>query len=67
MSKAIAASFEPSDHEKVEALVNESNLSYILITCTSPSQAGQMNVEMSWKGDEDVIGYLIQNAQARLE
>ncbi|MEM7175000.1 MAG: hypothetical protein AAF443_03605 [Chlamydiota bacterium] len=41
--------------------------SYILITCSEPSRNGKMNVEMSYKGDRDLISYLIKDAESYLD
>ncbi len=59
--------FKSSDHEKVKQLVAKNNLSYILITCSQPSEQGKMDVEMSCEGDDDLIGLLMQNAMSRLK
>lgn len=35
---------------------------YVLITCSKPSNEGDMEVEMTYEGNEDLIAYLIENA-----
>jgi len=59
--------FEDPKHEKIEKMFAEDSSSYVLITCSNPSQEGKMNVEMSSKGDEALISYLIKTAQSHLE
>ena len=65
--KEEAIIFKSSDHEKVKQLVTKNNLSYILITCSQPTEEGKMDVEMSCEGDDDLIGLLMQNAMSRLK
>ena len=36
---------------------------YILITCNEPGDDGDMQVEMTCEGDENLIEYLIGNVQ----
>lgn len=36
---------------------------YVLITCTEPSKEGDMEVEMTYEGDESLVSYLVENAQ----
>lgn len=36
---------------------------YVLITCSKPNEAGDMNVEMRYQGDNETIAYLLENAQ----
>lgn len=64
--KEEASIFKSSDHEKMKELVTKNHLSYILITCSEPSEDGKMDVEMSCEGDDDLVGLLMQNAMSRL-
>lgn len=36
---------------------------YVLITCDEPSGDGDMQVEMTYEGDEALVSYLVKNAQ----
>jgi hypothetical protein len=36
---------------------------YVLITCTEPSEDGDMNVEMTYEGDPVLAAYLLERAQ----
>lgn len=36
---------------------------YVLITCDSPSENGDMRVNMTYKGDALLASYLLQGAQ----
>lgn len=40
---------------------------YVLITCSQPSESGQMEVEMSYQGDLCLASYLLQEAQTFIE
>ena len=35
---------------------------YVLITCSDPSKNGNMEVEMSYEGDEMLAAFLLENA-----
>lgn len=35
---------------------------YVLITCSSPTKEGQMEVEMTYEGDEMLASFLVDNA-----
>ncbi|MDE3046208.1 MAG: hypothetical protein KGJ02_06150 [Verrucomicrobiota bacterium] len=35
---------------------------YVLITCSSPSKEGKMEVEMTYEGDETLASFLVDNA-----
>ena len=36
---------------------------YVLITCSDPSEDGDMEVEMTYEGNEDLVAYLVENAR----
>ncbi|NGX30937.1 MAG: hypothetical protein K940chlam8_00292 [Chlamydiae bacterium] len=35
---------------------------YVHITCSDPSEDGDMEVEMTYEGNEDLVAYLVENA-----
>ncbi|PIS02090.1 MAG: hypothetical protein COT85_07215 [Chlamydiae bacterium CG10_big_fil_rev_8_21_14_0_10_42_34] len=35
---------------------------YVLITCTTPSADGNMQVELNYEGDESLAAFLVDNA-----
>lgn len=41
--------------------------SYVLITCKKPTSEGQMEVEMSYEGDPDLVAFLIESACVRIQ
>ena len=49
--------------EKIRKALSEQNACYVLITCKAPTEDGNMNVEMSYEGDEVLASYLVDNAQ----
>lgn len=49
--------------DKIKKILSENNACYVLITCADPTQDGEMQVEMSYGGDEVLAAYLIDNAQ----
>lgn len=48
--------------EKIKRSLKEVHACYVLITCSEPSQEGQMEVEMSYEGDESLAAFLVDNA-----
>ena len=58
--------FEDSKHEQLKKMFVGDSSSYVLITCGEPSRDGNMDVEMSYKGDPDLISYLIRDAENHL-
>ncbi len=57
------------DHERkhLEETCKNKNLYYILITCTKPSESNEMEVQMSYNGDVDLVSFLLENASAVLD
>lgn len=53
--------------DKIKKALGENNQCYVLITCSSPSKDGKMEVEMFYEGDEVLAAYLIDNAQQVFE
>ena len=53
--------------EKVKRFLDENNAGYILLTCSEPSENGNMNVEMSFEGDDTLVAYLADSAQSILD
>jgi len=49
--------------DEVKKDLAEQDLSYVLITCTNPSEKGEMDVELTYEGDRDLIAYLVERAQ----
>jgi hypothetical protein len=49
--------------ESINEYLEENNLCYVLLTCSSPSKEGNMQVEMSYGGDDYLASYLIESAQ----
>lgn len=50
------------DPEQLKKMIGNDCACYVLITCSTPSSDGRMEVEMSFEGDEDLAAYLVQNA-----
>jgi hypothetical protein len=40
---------------------------YVLITCTEPTEDGEMQVEMTYQGDAVLASYLLKGAQHFIE
>jgi hypothetical protein len=53
--------------EKIKQALSEHHLCYVLITCGEPSNEGEMQVEMSYGGDEVLAAYLIESASQAFE
>jgi len=54
-------------HHLVKQTLGNAHACYILITCDSPSDGGEMQVQMSYEGDEDLAGFLLQGAQSHFD
>ena len=50
------------DLDEIKKTLGKKHACYVLITCSEPSQEGQMEVEMSYEGDEMLAAFLIDNA-----
>ena len=48
--------------EKIKEYLAENNLCYVLLTCSRPSEEGEMQMEMSYEGEDHVASYLIESA-----
>ncbi len=51
----------------VQEVLDKNHSCYVLITCGEPSEDGQIQVEMIYKGREDMVAYLLQDAQYFIE
>lgn len=49
--------------QSVKDYLAENNLCYVLLTCSRPSQEGEMEVEMFYEGEDHLASYLIESAQ----
>lgn len=49
-------------HQDIKIMLNDKNVSYVLITCNRPKNDGSMAVEMSFEGDLIKIEYLLSSA-----
>ena len=49
--------------DQITNFLKEQNAAYVLLTCSEPSELGQMQAEMSYSGDETLVSYLIDSAQ----
>lgn len=65
MSKIVP--LQISEMNAVKKALTDQHLSYVLITCTPPSEKGEMNVELAYEGDRDLIAYLVESAQGYLD
>lgn len=52
-----------SSHQKLKNDLKKNKAGYVLITCSEPSSEGNMEIEMSYDGDEVLASYLIDSAQ----
>ena len=48
--------------QKLKKTLQEDDISYVLITCSSPSKKGEMQAEMVYEGEVYLISYLVNNA-----
>ena len=55
---------ETDVHEDYKELLVGKYAGYVLITCDSSDMKGEMQVQMSYEGDPDLIAYLLQGAKS---
>ena len=48
--------------EKIKHALSQMHACYVLITCSEPSKEGQMEVQMTYEGDESLAAFLVDNA-----
>ena len=49
--------------QKIKNYLAENNFCYVLLTCSEPSEEGNMQVEMDFEGDEDLASYLLESSR----
>ncbi|WP_420422234.1 hypothetical protein [Simkania sp.] len=67
MPKVIPIDFEPTEIDALKSALAKKQLSYVLITCTEPSDEGDMDVELDYAGDPVLLSMLMENARDRLD
>ncbi len=55
------------EREKISQAIGENCACYVLITCSTPTKDGKMNVEMQFEGDESLAAFLIESASHSFE
>ena len=53
--------------DEIKKTLSENHACYVLLTCSNPTDKGEMHVEMNYEGDEILASYLVDNAQAVLQ
>lgn len=56
-----------AERGRIDEKLAKNNVCYVLVTCTESSDDGHMQVEMSYKGDDVLASYLLQEAQEIIE
>lgn len=59
-----SACFSASSMEEIKQRLKEKHACYVLITCSEPSEKGEMQVELAYEGDETLAAYLVESAQS---
>lgn len=54
-------------HHALQKALDKNLSCYVLITCSPPTEEGQMQVEMTYEGDANLVSYLIQGAQSYID
>jgi hypothetical protein len=54
-------------HREFEKAFSQKHVGYVLITCTPPSDSGEMQVKMTYGGSATLAHMLIDGAQAVLD
>lgn len=53
--------------DRIKKALSKNHACYVLITCDSPSDGGDMEVKMSYEGDAALASYLLQGAQTIID
>lgn len=61
------AVLQNTEINELKKILAEKQLSYVLITCTSPTNEGKMDIELDYQGDQDLLSYLIDSAKNIIE
>ncbi len=56
-----------SSLESLKKLLSGNLAAYVLITCSEPSKEGNMDVKMSYEGDESLAAYLLESARHAMD
>jgi len=49
--------------QETKKFLSENTTCYVLLACSEPTEEGEMQVEMSYEGDEDLACYLLDSAK----
>ena len=55
------------NRKQLKDMLDKTSNYYVLITCSEPTEDGQIEVEMTYQGDAALASYLIQGAQGFLD
>ncbi len=55
------------DRKAIQRELEKNHACYVLITCSVPSEKGEMQVELSYEGDEGLASYLLESAQSTFQ
>ena len=54
-------------NKRIKKELAKNHACYILITCDTPTEDGEMQVEMSYAGDATIASYLLEGAQSYID
>lgn len=57
---------ETDSHEDVKEKLHGKFLSYVLVSCSDPNELGEIDVEMSYDGDPELVEYLLRDAYLKV-
>lgn len=55
------------DRRHLKEMLDDDTSCYVLITCSQPSEDGQMQVKLSYQGDSTLASYLLSGAQSFID
>lgn len=53
--------------EEIKQALQDKYACYVLVTCSAPCEKGEMQVELSYDGEESLASYLLESAQSILK
>jgi len=64
---AVGVKMSQSTHDEIKKILRRKPLAYVLITCTDPDEAGEMDVQLSSQGDPALVSYLLEGALEKFD
>jgi hypothetical protein len=65
--KVTGTAMDSKDKKRIRQTLSKKHICYVLITCSEPSEDGNMEVEMVYEGDAALASYILHGAQIQMD